>query len=102
MGRLRVSDLLFRMRELADSNISPETGCNVDRVLCKQTPTSLWFTNSIHHYLSSYLFFTIGRLVLILSDKFVCRRCYSAARVDGRSYVSTINYPDSSRKIMTL
>jgi hypothetical protein len=28
----------------------------------------------------------------------VCHRCYSAARVDGRGYVSTINYPVSCKK----
>jgi len=70
MGRLGVNDLLFRMRDFPVSNTSPETGCNVNRILCKQIPTSVYFTNSTHHNLSSYLLLIIRRLVLLLSDNF--------------------------------
>jgi len=69
MGRLGVNDLLFRVRDFPVSNTSPETGCNVNRILCKQIPTPPTTTFPLIYYssLDAWSFFYLTTLV--------CHRC---------------------------
>lgn len=97
MRLLGVNDLLFLMRDFPGSNTNPETGCNVNSILCKYLPQFISRTLPTKTFPLIY-YSSLDAWSLFYLTTFFCHRCYTAARVDGRGYVSTINQPDSCQK----